>query len=249
MPIHDWTKVGAGIWHDFHLCWISELRTSLNSGRLPSDYYAMAEQIIGPLGPDVLTLQEITHQNWSSVIEEGGLAVKTHPPKTRLIVEAVNDDYTPKRRSLTIRHSSNDRIVALIELVSPGNKSTQRAVESFVEKVVEALYRGYHLVVVDLFPPTSRDPNGLHGEIWKLLDNDSFLLSSEEPLVLASYSAGSTKVAYVEPTAVGKELIDMPLFLTADRYVPIPLEETYNRAYSGLPQRWQHVLASDDSPR
>lgn len=242
MPIHDWTKVGAGTWHAFHLAWIAEIQSSLNSGRLPSDYYAMAEQIIGPYGPDVLTLQEVVHENWSSGAEEGGLAVKTMPPKTRLVTQAEHDDYTPKRRTLSIRHSSNDRIVALIELVSPGNKSTQYAVESFVEKAVEALYRGYHLVIIDLFPRTTRDINGLHGEIWKLLGEDCFRLNPDEPLVLASYSAGHQKVAYIEPTAVGKELIDMPLFLTADRYVPVPLEETYNRAYSGLPKKWQFVL-------
>src|SRR2546423_13207152 len=57
MPIHDWTRVEAGIFHDFHLAWIGELRRVLNAGLLPPDYYALAEQIAGELGPDVLTLQ------------------------------------------------------------------------------------------------------------------------------------------------------------------------------------------------
>jgi hypothetical protein len=26
MPIHDWTRVDAGIFHDFHLAWIAEIR-------------------------------------------------------------------------------------------------------------------------------------------------------------------------------------------------------------------------------
>ena len=58
MPIHDWTRVTAGTWHDFHLAWITEIRNALNDGLLPPDYYAQAEQIAGLLGPDVLTLQE-----------------------------------------------------------------------------------------------------------------------------------------------------------------------------------------------
>src|SRR5437764_238087 len=58
MPIHDWTRVTAGTWHAFHLSWISEIQLVLNGGILPADYYALAEQIAGPLGPDVLTLQE-----------------------------------------------------------------------------------------------------------------------------------------------------------------------------------------------
>jgi hypothetical protein len=57
MPIHDWTRVTAGIWHDFHGVWISELRTALNDGLLPSEYYALSEQIAGPRGPEVLTPQ------------------------------------------------------------------------------------------------------------------------------------------------------------------------------------------------
>lgn len=35
MPIHDWTRVTAGTWHDFHLAWIAELRNVLNGGLLP----------------------------------------------------------------------------------------------------------------------------------------------------------------------------------------------------------------------
>ncbi len=29
MPIHDWTRVTAGTWHDFHLAWITEIRNAL----------------------------------------------------------------------------------------------------------------------------------------------------------------------------------------------------------------------------
>jgi len=57
MPIHDWTRVGAGIFHDFHHAWIEELKRSLNRGVLPPDYYALAEQFAAGFGPDVLTLQ------------------------------------------------------------------------------------------------------------------------------------------------------------------------------------------------
>ncbi len=44
MPIHDWTRVDAGIFHDFHTVWIGYLRTALNEGLLPEGYYALAEQ-------------------------------------------------------------------------------------------------------------------------------------------------------------------------------------------------------------
>jgi hypothetical protein len=56
MPIHDWTRVDAGIFHDFHHSWIEEIKRALNRGLLPAEYYALAEQITSNLGPDVLTL-------------------------------------------------------------------------------------------------------------------------------------------------------------------------------------------------
>ncbi len=127
-------------------------------------------------------------------------------------------------------------------LFPPGNKASRHALRSFVEKAVEALYRGYHLLVIDLFPPGPRDPNGIHGAIWTEFCDDSFVQPAGEPLTLAAYSAGPRKRAYVEPTAVGRELIDMPLFLEDEIYVNVPLESTYRAAYGGVPRRWRAIL-------
>ena len=249
MPIHDWTRVTAGTWHDFHVAWIAEIRNVLNGGLLPQDYYAQAEQIAGPMGPDVLTLQEFdtTAPAFPPTSNNGGLAVATAPPRLRITAEAEMNDYVLKRRTLVIRHTSGDRIVALLEIVSPGNKSSRHAMRSFVEKAVEALYRGYHLLIIDLFPPGQRDPNGIHAAIWGEFADNPAPLPPDEPLTLASYSAGPTKRAYVEPTAVGRELIDVPLFLTPEVYVNVPLEATYQGAYRGVPRKWRAVLG-DASP-
>lgn len=247
MPIHDWTRVTAGTWHDFHLAWIAEIRNALNDGLLPADYYAQAEQIAGPLGPDVLTLQTPEtsgngHPSTATTSGPGGLAVAVAPPRVRMTAEAEMNDYVLKRRTIVIRHASGDRIVALLEIVSPGNKGASHALRSFVEKAVEALYRGYHLLIIDLFPPTTRDPNGIHGAIWGDFSDDPFELPCDSPLTLVAYSAGPRKKAYIEPTAVGRELIDMPLFLEPETYVNVPLEATYQAAYRGVPRRWKAVL-------
>jgi hypothetical protein len=244
MPIHDWTRVTAGTFHAFHLAWIAEIQISLNAGILPSDYYAQAEQIAGPLGPDVLTLQtpDVPTNGAAGGSSGGGVGVAAAPPQARWSASIEMNEYSRRRRTLVIRHSSGDRIVALIEIVSPGNKSSQHALWSFVEKALEALYQGYHLLVVDLFPPGPRDPQGIHGAIWDALGETGFELPPGEPLTLAAYSAGSAKTAYVEPTAVGHELIDMPLFLEPETYVNVPLEATYQAAYRGVPRRWRQVL-------
>ena len=63
------------------------------------------------------------------------------------------------------------------------------------------------------------------------------------PLTLVSYAwDGTEPEAFIEPVAVGQTLIDMSLFLTANRYVNVPLEPTYQTAYRGMPEFWRHVL-------
>jgi hypothetical protein len=244
MPIHDWTSVGAGTFHAFHVSWISEIQEALNRDILPPTYYAQAEQIAGPLGPDVLTLQspEAYPNGAGNEPSDRGISVATLPPRARWTAVSEMAEYVGKQRAVVIRHSSGDRIVALIEIVSPGNKSSTNGLRAFVEKALEALYRGYHLLVVDLFPPGPRDPQGIHGAIWEALGESGFTLPADEPLTLAAYSADAVKTAYVEPTAVGRELIDMPLFLEPDTYVNVPLEATYTAAYRGVPRRWRQVL-------
>lgn len=248
MPIHDWTLVGAGTWHAFHVSWTSEIQLALNDGLLPPDYYALAEQIAGPLGPDVLTLQWTAasangnESGEAALRDGGGLAVAMVPPRARLTAEAEMDDYVLKRRTIVIRHASDDRIIALLEIVSPGNKAGRAPLRSFVEKAVEALYRGYHLLIIDLFPPSRRDPNGIHGAIWSEISDDPYEQPADASLTLAAYSAGPRKKAYIEPTAVGRELLEMPLFLEPDIYVNVPLEATYQAAYRGVPRRWKAVL-------
>jgi hypothetical protein len=33
--LHDWTRVDAGIYHDFHVAWVPEIKKVLNGGLLP----------------------------------------------------------------------------------------------------------------------------------------------------------------------------------------------------------------------
>jgi hypothetical protein len=51
MPIHDWLRVDAGLFHAFHHGWIEELARALNRGILPADYFALPEQTFVDLSP------------------------------------------------------------------------------------------------------------------------------------------------------------------------------------------------------
>jgi hypothetical protein len=80
MPIHDWTRVHAGLFHDFHRGWIVALRNALNPGGLPSDYFALAEQSIrGPI-PDVLPLHLAADEQEPASTVSPGLAVAAPSP-------------------------------------------------------------------------------------------------------------------------------------------------------------------------
>ncbi len=251
MPIHDWTRVEAGIFHDFHHEWISTLKRALNDGVLPPTYYALAEQTAGGLHPDVLALERARPGASSAGNDSpkasggnGGIALATAPPRVRFTASAELEVYARKRNRIAIRHVSDDRVIALLEIVSPGNKASRHALRAFVEKALEFLEAGIHLLVLDLFPPGPRDPQGIHAALWSEIHDDGFQLPPDKPLTLASYSAGYVKRAFVEPVAVGDELPPMPLFLEAEVYVSVPLEATYQAAFAAVPKRWRDVLES-----
>lgn len=248
MPIHDWTRVRAGIFHDFHHEWITTIKHVLNAGVLPAGYYAMAEQIAGGFSPDVLAL-ESAHRRPSRARGDdsgGGLALATAPPKVRFTATAEIDEQARRRSRAAIRPVSDDHVVAMLEIVSPGNKSTRHALRSFVEKALELFDSGIHLLVIDLFPPGSFDPQGMHAAIWSEIESDDFHLPPQQPLTLAAYSIGDVKRAFIEPVAIGQVLPEMPLFLEAGRYVPVPLESSYLAAFNAVPIRWQEELVAPD---
>ena len=119
MPIHDWTGVDAGIFHDFHLGWSVELLNAFNGGLLPVNYYALAEQ--------------------TDPIQE------PYAKTTDLA-----DLYAKKANRIAIRHSSDDRLIAIIELLSPRNKSSRHAIDMLLEKVFSVLDQGVHLLLIEL---------------------------------------------------------------------------------------------------
>jgi hypothetical protein len=246
MPIHDWTRVDAGIFHAFHHDWITEISRALNHGLLPAGYYALPEQVAGGLGPDVLTLHKPTTNGTprDGEIPEGGVALALAPPKVRLRMRAEANRYAAKAKAVTIRHVSNHRVVAMVEIVSPGNKNSQNGLNAFVRKARDALAGGIHLLLVDLFPPSVRDPQGIHRAVWGEDCGEEYALPPDKPLTCVAYVGGADAEAFVEFVAVGDPVPEMPLFLTSEVYVSLRLEATYQSAWEGMPAYWRDVLTS-----
>jgi hypothetical protein len=57
MPIHDWTRVPSGLFHDFHQTWTILLKMCLNAGLLPEGLIALVEPRSGPVEGDVLSVE------------------------------------------------------------------------------------------------------------------------------------------------------------------------------------------------
>lgn len=241
MNIHDWSRVPVGVFHDFHHEWISELKRAINR-ILPSGFYALAEQKAAGYGPDVLALERTESDDVSSTRDAngGGNTAVLTAPTTSLVMETC---FERKSSRIGVRLVSGDRLVAIVEVVSPGNKSSEVAVDQFVDKAVEFLTRGVHFLLLDVHPAGKRDRDGLHGEIWRALDSDPlYTAPAGRPLTFASYESTDILRAYVEPLAINLPLPKMPLFLQPGMHVEVPTASTYGRAFAEVPQRFQAAL-------
>jgi Protein of unknown function (DUF4058) len=223
MPIHDWTRVDAGLFHDFHQDWTIELCRSLNAGRLKPGFAALAARKLEK--------------------------VAAAPPKARFVVKYEEDVYARRANRIKIQHR-HGRIVAVIEIVSPGNKSSRNALRAFVRTASDLIWNGIHLLVVDLFPPSERDPQGIHQAIGEELGKEPFELPPDKPLTVVAYQAVPEKVAYVEPVAVGDPLPGLGIFLSDDgASIPAPLEETYMASWAAFPDEFKELLEPASNAR
>jgi len=232
MPIHDWTRVPAGIYHDFHRGWTVEIRRRLNQGVLPPGYYAMVERRTNRPEPETIAIQ------LSSPKPEGGLLSAETPPlmKRASRVETEAALYARKADRIAI-HREPRGIVAMIEVVSPGNKDSKHAIASFVDKAVDFIGNGIHFLVIDPFPPGPRDPDGIAQALWdRLVGEPLEIRAKDKPVTVAAFDAGIPLTAYVESVAVGDSLPDAPLFLAPGWYVNVPLEQTYRASWDVTPQ-------------
>jgi hypothetical protein len=250
MPAHDWTRVDDGVFHAFHTVWLTAINHALNGGILPSGYYSLPEQHVGRFVTDVLTLHSPpSFAAPAASSPQPGASSATllaeAPPQVRWR-QTIPAEALSRRRSLAIRHVSGHRLVALLEIVSPANKDRPEHVEEFAAKVESAIDQGVHVLFLDLFAPGKHDPGGMHGAVLSRLHPSATppTAPSNEPLAFVSYAAGPTVETHIERAAFGAELPTMPLFLTPEKFINVPLEATYRAAYGDTPPFWRELLES-----
>lgn len=239
MPIHDWTRSSDAVFHGFQLSWTVEVMNRLNSGMLPRPLYAMTETLDLRPHPRLLEIPEPDETVRLPEWEDGLTDCVEHPPRTP--VRNVDD----RRQYATVIGTVRDDLHqprAAVLWVTRQDRETPYRFEALVRWAVGAITRDIGVLVIDLFPPSKRDPQGIHKLIWDRIKDEPYELPPGKPLTLASYSAGGIITAYVNNVGVGDPLPDMPIFLTADRYVPCPLESTYQASWAVFPKELKAPL-------
>jgi len=224
--------LGTRHWEGFHGWWSAAMAASLNE-HLPEEYFAEFQVTLGTrIEVDVATFSEDSEHE-SSDGNGGGKAVQTltwAPPTATAIMPAVFPDIFEVR---IFSNMTGPALVAVIELVSPGNKDREEARRAFATKCAAYLQQGIGLIVIDIV--TSRHAN-LYDELIALLGHgERFAFPSSTPLYATAYRPAHRHKRneidlWLETLEVGKPLPVLPLAIRGLGYLPVNLEETYMEA-------------------
>ena len=250
MPMHDWTRVDSWVYHDFHTGFIVSLCRGINE-RLPAKYYAMKEQSLNVMIPDVMTLERS-----DSVDDEPSTTTLDNSYHTSAVlpcvqvIDRVNVNVGFKQKRIVVYRKEDDRVVGIVELVSPGNKSSRVEYRRFVRKIVDAVDGGLHALIIDPFPAILANDRGIHNIIWRQLGGKRRKQQQDQPLTYVSYESDSNSFShrcFLQPGRVGEPLPEMPLFLKTEQYIVVPLEECYETAMRDVVPKYRKILEGEAS--
>ena len=235
MPLDDWTRVPDNVFHHFHTEWLVHLSRALNEGLLPVGYYARTEEYVGPFQANVLTLEsgEGSPTGLSGSSTRGGERDTTLSPTATIAPPHFG---TWRKRRVSVFSARDERRVAVLEVVSPGNKDSQERARQFREKLLECLAAGLHVLVVDLLPSTAPEP-GIAASVARELGSDDVPAGGRHATSFEVQREPPTVRVYHQALVLGRALPPTPLFLEPGVHVSVPLEDSYARSVSGLPGR------------
>jgi hypothetical protein len=156
------------------------------------------------------------------------------PPAAKVTLPAVFPE-TYEVRVLTAEGAAS--LVAVLELISPGNKDRPEARRHFAIKCASYLNAGVAVILVDVV--TTRLTN-MHQEIMRVIEaEERFFLHDLAPQYVVAYRPVLREQReeidlWPFSLEVGSELPVVPMRLTGDTFVPVNLEETYCEACARL---------------
>ena len=222
MPIHDWSRVDANLFHDFHQSWTVELCRQLNAGLLPPGYSALVE----PSGGALPGVERIIRTKADDLAARANrVTIRYRLGRAASVIEVVSPGIKGGRAGLRgfVEHTHEFWSAGVNVLV----------VDLFPPTPFDPF--GIHQAIWDTFAK----------EAFELPTDRPLILASYNA---ASPTAGGSVAAWVESVAVGLVLPDMPMFLGPDTYVPIPLERTYQAAWDSCPADMRYLVEHGHLP-
>ncbi len=218
-------------WESSHTLWTAQLTGNLNLRPLGYGFLAEANVPIGiSVAADVAAFEEDSSTGGGS---NGAVATEVWvPPQPPLVMPV---DFT-KLETFEIRIYDQDRartLVAVVELIGPGNKDRPEHRRAFLDKCAAYLREGISVVLVDIV--TARR-HSFHKELMVLFGCGETAQSAvSTDLYATAYRVRlvgerTQLEVWPEPLALGEPMPSMPLWLTESLCVPLELEKAYQTA-------------------
>jgi hypothetical protein len=234
MPLRDHFHPPLSVyrhWESLHSKWSGSIVDQLNE-QLPPRYFAEPHVHRG----STVEIDVGTFEGRSDVAEQGGVATAVWSPPRPTLTAPLPAAAFESFEVRIINDEAGPRLVAAIELVSPGNKDRPLARRAFAIKCAAYLQQGVSVMVVDIV--TSRTAN-LHRELADLLSLAPDVSGTTTALHAAAYrtliAAEEGRLeTWLEPLALGARLPTLPLWLNAYDCVGVDLEQSYEAACQTL---------------
>lgn len=240
MPLRDHFRPPVdqiASWEGFHGQWPAVIVQQLRK-QLPPGYVAEPRVHSGSqIEIDVAAFAKDDAPVSGRADGNGGVATAVWAPdRPSVAVETTLPDYD--EYEVRVFDATRGRqLVAAIELVSPANKDRPEHRNVFVAKCAVLLQKGVAVSVVDL---VSVRHFNLYAELLALIGHaDPALGDPPPPLYAASCRWARTGKrtlleAWSHALTLGQPLPTLPLWLSADRVIPLNLELSYEQACSDL---------------
>jgi hypothetical protein len=216
-------------WEGFHSAWANTIVRHLTR-QLPPRYFAEPQIHLGVhVEADVATFESET----SAIDAEGtgnGIATAVsappQPPRTFAVDFPAQDVFEVRLYD----EERESRLVAVLELVSPGNKDRPETRHAFTIKCAAYLQQQVALMVVDIVADRQADLYAQLLELLRIADDNSG--SEKLNLHAAAYRIAKEDSrwrldAWPERLRIGAALPTLPLWLASNFSLLVNLEATY----------------------
>lgn len=240
MPLRDHFRPPVSnrvSWEEIHGMWPARIVLQLHA-ILPAGYVAGPKIHAGSqVEIDVATFEQDDVPRLPRSVGDGGVATTPWaPPEPTVAVETDVPDYDEYEVRIYDAERGR-RLVAAIELVSPGNKDRAEKRNAFVGKCATLLQKGVAVSIVDVVTPRQFN---LYAELLQFLGQTDPTLSEPLPHLYAVSCRWSPRdkrmllQTWSHTLALGQPLPTLPLWLTEKLAVPLELEQSYEQACHDL---------------